>query len=73
MWVLGALVVGIVLPVRSGSPLPDLGAAVAGMFGLAVATGLVESGMARLRLLRVPHLLAAALVLAGLALILTWR
>jgi hypothetical protein len=58
MWVLGALIVGIVLPVRSGSPLLDLGAATAGMFGLAVATGLVESGMARLRLLRVPHLLA---------------
>lgn len=73
MWVLGALIVGIVLPVRSGSPLLDLGAATAGMFGLAVATGLVESGMARLRLLRVPHLLAAALVLAGLALILAWR
>ena len=73
MWVLGALIVGIVLPVRSGSPFLDLGAAVIGMFGLAVVTGLIESSMARLRLLRVPHLLAAALVLAGLALILAWR
>ena len=73
MWVLGALIVGVVLPVRTGSALLDLGAALAGMLGLAVATGLIESGMARLRLLRVPHLLAAALVLAGLALILAWR
>jgi formate hydrogenlyase subunit 4 len=73
MWVLGALIVGIVFPVRSGSLFLDLGAAVAGMFALAVATGLIESCMARLRLLRVPHLLAAALVLAGLALILAWR
>ena len=70
MWVLGALIVGIVLPVRSGFMLLDLGAAVAGMFGLAFAIGLIESGMARLRLLRVPHLLSAAVVLAGLALIL---
>lgn len=73
MWILGALIVGIVLPVRSGSPWLDLGAAVLGMFALALATGLVESAMARLRLLRVPHLLAAAVVLAGLALILAWR
>ena len=70
MWVLGALVVGIIVPVRSGSMILDLGAAVAGMFGLAFAVGLIESGMARLRMLRVPHLLSAAVVLAGLALIL---
>ena len=70
MWVLGALIVGIIVPVRSGSMILDLGAAVAGMFGLAFAVGLIESGMARLRMLRVPHLLSAAVVLAGLALIL---
>ena len=70
MWILGALIVGIVFPVRSGSIILDLGAAMAGIFGLAFVTGLIESGMARLRLLRVPHLLSAAVVLAGLALIL---
>jgi formate hydrogenlyase subunit 4 len=73
MWVLGALIVGIVFPVRSGSLFLDLGAAVIGMFGLAFVTGLIESSMARLRLLRVPHLLAGAVVLASLALILAWR
>ncbi|MCL2102802.1 MAG: NADH-quinone oxidoreductase subunit H [Syntrophorhabdaceae bacterium] len=70
IWVLGALIVGIVLPVRSGSVVLDLGAATVGMFVLAFMVGLIESGMARLRMLRIPHLLSAALVLAGLALIL---
>ena len=70
MWVLGALVVGIVLPARSGSMILDLGVEVVGMFGLAFVIGLIESGMARLRMPRVPHLLSAAVVLAGLALIL---
>jgi|WetSurMetagenome_2_1015567.scaffolds.fasta_scaffold47945_2 formate hydrogenlyase subunit 4 len=73
MWILGALIVGIILPVHSGSLFLDLGSAVIGMFGLAVVTGLIESSMARLRLLRVPHLLASAMVMAGLALILAWR
>jgi len=70
MWVLGALIVGIVFPVRSGLMVLDLGAAVVGMFFLAFVVGLIESGMARLRMPRVPHLLSAAVVLAGLALIL---
>lgn len=73
MWILGALIVGIILPVHSGSLFLDLGSAVIGMFGLAVVTGLIGSSMARLRLLRVPHLLASAMVMAGLALILAWR
>jgi formate hydrogenlyase subunit 4 len=51
----------------------DLGIAVAGLLGLAVVTGVIESTMARLQLVRVPHLLAAAVVLASLALVLAWR
>ncbi|MBE3135749.1 MAG: NADH-quinone oxidoreductase subunit H [Acidobacteria bacterium] len=73
LWVLGALVVGVVLPVRTGYVAADLGVALAGMLGLAVVTGVIESTMARLRLLRVPHLLAGAIVLAALALVLAWR
>jgi formate hydrogenlyase subunit 4 len=42
----------------------------AGMVLLGVATGIVESVMARLRLLRVPQFLIAASVLAILALVL---
>ena len=73
LWVLGALLVGLLLPVRTGILAADLAVAVAGMIGLAIVTGILESTMARLRLVRVPHLLAAAVVLAVLALVLEWR
>jgi formate hydrogenlyase subunit 4 len=43
------------------------------MCALAVVTGLVESSMARLRLVRVPQLLVAAGVLSTLALVLVLR
>jgi formate hydrogenlyase subunit 4 len=73
LWLLGALVVGLVVPVRSGVPWLDVPAAVAGMMGLAVLTGLVESQMARLRLVHVPNLLVGGTVLSILALLLILR
>jgi formate hydrogenlyase subunit 4 len=72
LWVLGALVIGILLP-HSRNLWADTGAALATMFGLAVLVGVVESCMARLRLLRVPRLLAAASVLAAVALLLVFE
>jgi formate hydrogenlyase subunit 4 len=72
-WVLGALLVGIVVPVRSGWWAVDLAAGLAGMAGLAVAVGVIESTIARLRLVRVPQFLVAASVLAILALVLVMR
>ncbi len=73
MWVLGALLVGVLVPVRTGWVVADLAISLAGMLLLAVATGVIESTMARLRLLRVPQLLGAAGTLAILALILVFR
>jgi len=73
LWVLGALIVGLIVPVRSGNLWLDGAAAIAGMFGLAVVTGLIESSMARWRLVRVPQLLVGAGVLSVLALVLTLR
>jgi formate hydrogenlyase subunit 4 len=73
LWVLAALLVGMMLPVRTGNAWLDVGAALGGMFAVAVAVGVVESSMARLRLLRVPQLLVGAGALAALALILTLR
>ena len=73
LWVLGALWVGLVLPGSSGAPLADLAVGVAGILGLAVATGIVESIAARVRLLRVPQLLVGAGVLCTLSLLLTFR
>lgn len=73
LWVYGALLVGLGMPGAAGRPWVDLASGVAGLLGLAVATGIVESITARLRLLRVPQLLVGAGVLCALGLLLTFR
>ena len=73
LWVLGTLLIGLFPPGTSGLPLLDLALGVAGMLGLAVATGVAESIMARVRLLRMPQLLVGAGVLCALGLLLTFR
>jgi len=73
VWLLGALLVGLVVPVRSGNVWLDSAAAIVGMLGLAIVTGLIESCMARWRLVRVPQLLVGAGVMSALALVLTLR
>jgi formate hydrogenlyase subunit 4 len=73
LWVLGALLVGIVVPVRTGSVWIDGLASLAGLAVLAMLIGLIESSMARWRLLRVPQLLVGAGALSVLALALMLR
>ena len=73
MWILGSFLVGLLAPVRTGNMLLDTVAALAGMLTLAVAVGVVEATMARLRLLRVPHLLLAASAFVILAMLLVIR
>jgi formate hydrogenlyase subunit 4 len=73
LWVLGILLVGLVLPGASGWRGLDALAGVVGLLGVAVLTGVIESIMARLRLLRVPQLLVGASVASALALLLTFR
>lgn len=73
LWVLGSLVVGLVVPVAGLAPWHALVLSLAGMAALAVATGLVESGMARLRLLRLPQLLTGAVILSVMAVMLVVR
>ncbi|MBP7635507.1 NADH-quinone oxidoreductase subunit H [Candidatus Ozemobacteraceae bacterium] len=60
LWILGALITGIAVPVRTGVPAVDIGAMLAGMAALAVLVGVVESTLVRLRLVQVPHLLIGA-------------
>src|SRR6266567_7937662 len=69
LWILGALFVGLVVPVRSGSLWLDGDAALLGMAGLAVAIGMVESAMARYRLTRVPQFIVGAATLSVVAFI----
>ena len=73
IWLLGAIIVAIVLPWHAKNLWLDACVAVAGMSAIAIMTGMIESSMARLRLLRVPQLLIAASVLSVLALALAQR
>lgn len=74
LWLFSALVVGCLVPVHGLPPLAAWGVWLGAMGLMAVLVGLVESGMARLRLVRVPRLLGGAGALAALSLVLTlWR
>jgi formate hydrogenlyase subunit 4 len=73
LWVMSALLIGIILPVRSMNPWLDVPAALACMVFLAVLIGVIESMMARLRLLRVPQLLIGAGAISVIGLILIFR
>ena len=73
MWILGAFLAGLLAPASTGNTLLDAGAGLAGMLALAVVVGVVEATTARLRLLRVPHLLLTAGAFSILALLLAAR
>jgi len=73
LWVFAALLVGAVVPMGAMPRWLSMPLAVAGVFVVAVMVGIVESCMARLRLVRVPHLLLAAVSLAILALVFALR
>ncbi|NCC26413.1 MAG: hydrogenase [Deltaproteobacteria bacterium] len=71
-WALGALLMNVLV---QGLAVGQGAAAVIGlgiMFGLALAVGVVESTMARLRLTTVPRLIAMAVSCAVLSVILVW-
>jgi formate hydrogenlyase subunit 4 len=70
LWIMCALLAGILVPVRTGHPWLDAGAVIGGIFLLAVVIGVIESTLARLRLLRVARFLTGAGVLAIVALLL---
>jgi len=67
-WILGTLLVGTVWPFHSHIWGFDICLFILGMILLAVVVGIIESVMARLRMLKVPYLLITALSLAVLAL-----
>jgi formate hydrogenlyase subunit 4 len=73
LFVLGALFTDIALPYATGIPLVDWALFVIAMLMLAVGIGMVESVMARLRLPKVPQMLAAACILAAFSLLLVLR
>jgi formate hydrogenlyase subunit 4 len=73
MFVLGALLLHVMAPTSGVTGWPGLGLFVLGLFAVAVGVGVVESTMARLRLLHVPTLLIAAVLSCGFAFLLLSR
>ncbi|HZF12873.1 MAG TPA: NADH-quinone oxidoreductase subunit H [Thermoanaerobaculia bacterium] len=73
LFVLGALLLHVLSPLGGSEPWVDWAVFVAGMLLLAVAIGVVESVMARLRLARVPQALVTASVLSAFGMLLLVR
>jgi len=73
LFVLGAFLLRVVSPFESGNPWIDWGFFMAGMLGLAVVIGMVESMMARFRMVFVPTFLVAACLLSAFGVILLLR
>jgi formate hydrogenlyase subunit 4 len=71
--VLGALVVRLLLPVTTGNMALDILLFIGGLLFMAVVIGVIESVMARLRLLRIPQLLVGVSLLSFFSLILLLR
>lgn len=72
-WLLGTLLVGMVVGGYSLGWVMDGALFIAGMVLLAVLVGVMESILARLRLLKIPQFIIIALALSTVALILTMR
>lgn len=73
LFVMGALLVSFFLPPHPVSVIAETSAFVGAILLLAVVVGLVESAMARLRLIRVPQLLVGTSLLSCFALVLLLR
>jgi formate hydrogenlyase subunit 4 len=73
LWLFAALLTGLAAPARTGWPVWDTVAALGGVFLVGVGVGVVESCMARLRLLRVPQILVAAAIFTALAFLVQMR
>jgi len=71
--VFSTLLVRLLLPVDTGYLPLDAGIFLAGLLLTAVLVGVVESVMARLRLIAVPQLLVAACLLSGFSVVLLMR
>lgn len=73
LMILGAMVVGLVLPISLGNQVLDAMVFCLAMLVLAVLIGAVESIMARLQLLKIPQLLIGTSLLAFFSMILLLR
>jgi formate hydrogenlyase subunit 4 len=73
LFVFAAIVARLLVPVGALGAAAGWGVSVAALLGVAVAVGVVESTMARLRLTHIPVLLVAACLLSGFGVVLLVR
>jgi formate hydrogenlyase subunit 4 len=73
LFVFGALIVRLALPIATGNVWLDWSIFIGGMLAVATVIGVTESSMARLRLTHVPILLVAACLLSAFGVILLVR
>jgi formate hydrogenlyase subunit 4 len=73
LFVLAAMLLHVVAPTASVVGWPGFVLFLGGLVGVAVAVGVIESTMARLRMLHVPTLLIAAALSCGFAFLLLHR
>jgi formate hydrogenlyase subunit 4 len=73
LFLFSAMLAGLLVPVSGGGRLAGWAASVTAMLALAVAVGVVESTMARLRLTNIPRLLVAACLLSAFGVVLLAR
>lgn len=73
LFIIGAIFMNIVMPVKTGNAYSDWGLFIIGMLFLAFVIGCVESMMARLRMTRIPQLLIAATILSAFSMMLILR
>ncbi|MCE5186393.1 MAG: NADH-quinone oxidoreductase subunit H [Planctomycetaceae bacterium] len=73
LWLFSVLLVRVLLPVGSMPGWASVLVSITAVLLIAVLVGIVESCMARLRLIKVPHLLFSAAALAILALVFAFR
>ena len=73
LFLFGAVFLNIALPFKTGNPFADWGIFIMEMLVLAVVIGVVESVMARLRLVQIPQLLLGATILSAFSMLLIFR
>ncbi|MBI4820505.1 MAG: NADH-quinone oxidoreductase subunit H [Deltaproteobacteria bacterium] len=73
LFVLGSIVARVLCPISFSDPSVDLLVAALSLLGVSVAIGVVESTMARLKLVNVPRALVGACLLSALGVVLLGR
>lgn len=73
LFIFGALIVRLAMPLTTGNPILDWTVFVVGMLAVAVIVGVIESTIARLKLTHIPLFLVAACLLSAFGVVLLVR